>query len=61
MDVLNRFKYTQNDLQLHPLTHTGILPASKEYCVFPGFCEVYVHLREPGFSYTAARTASRAG
>jgi len=25
--------------------------ASSEYVVFPGFCDVHVHLREPGFSY----------
>ena len=24
---------------------------SDEYCVFPGFCDVHVHFREPGFSY----------
>ena len=24
---------------------------SPEYVVFPGFCDVHVHLREPGFSY----------
>ena len=24
---------------------------SPEYAVFPGFCDVHVHLREPGFSY----------
>ncbi len=24
---------------------------SPEYTVFPGFCDVHVHLREPGFSY----------
>ena len=29
----------------------GILPASDEYTVFPGFCDVHVHFREPGFSY----------
>ncbi len=22
-----------------------------EYCIFPGFCDVHVHFREPGFSY----------
>ncbi|MBO4289690.1 MAG: dihydroorotase [Lachnospiraceae bacterium] len=27
----------------------GIL--SSKYAVFPGFCEVHAHLREPGFSY----------
>ena len=25
--------------------------ASSEYVVFPGFCDVHVHFREPGFSY----------
>ena len=25
--------------------------ASTEYSVFPGFCDVHVHFREPGFSY----------
>ena len=25
--------------------------SSPEYTVFPGFCDVHVHLREPGFSY----------
>ena len=25
--------------------------ASGEYVVFPGFCDVHVHFREPGFSY----------
>ena len=24
---------------------------SSQYCVFPGFCDVHVHFREPGFSY----------
>ena len=24
---------------------------SEKYTVFPGFCDVHVHFREPGFSY----------
>ena len=51
MDVLNRFKYTRNDLLLHPLVEAGVLSVSREYTVLPGFCDVHVHLREPGFSY----------
>ena len=27
------------------------LPCDREYTVFPGFADVHVHLREPGFSY----------
>ena len=39
---------------------------SSEYQVFPGFCDVHVHFREPGFSYketiaTGSRAAARGG
>ncbi len=34
------------------LTQKGFLSLPQtEYIVFPGFCDVHVHLREPGFSY----------
>ena len=37
------------------------LPNNKNYCVFPGFCDVHVHFREPGFSYKETiRTGSMA-
>ena len=37
-----------------------------EYVIFPGFCDVHVHFREPGFSYketiaTGSRAAARGG
>ncbi len=39
---------------------------SSEYTVFPGFCDVHVHFREPGFSYketvsSGSRAAARGG
>ena len=39
---------------------------SPNYVVFPGFCDVHVHFREPGFSYketivTGSRSAARGG
>ncbi|MBQ9750158.1 MAG: dihydroorotase [Clostridia bacterium] len=39
---------------------------SSEYTVFPGFCDVHVHFREPGFSYketiaTGSLAAARGG
>ena len=39
---------------------------SPEYTVLPGFCDVHVHFREPGFSYketiaTGSRAAARGG
>ena len=37
------------------------LSHNKQYCVFPGFCDVHVHFREPGFSYKETiRTGSLA-
>ena len=39
---------------------------SPQYAVFPGFCDVHVHFREPGFSYketiaTGSRASARGG
>ena len=39
---------------------------SDEYVIFPGFCDVHVHFREPGFSYketiaSGCRAAARGG
>ena len=40
--------------------------ASDRYTIFPGFTDVHVHLREPGFSYketiaSGSRAAARGG
>ena len=42
------------------------LPDDREYTVFPGFADVHVHLREPGFSYketiaSGTRACARGG
>lgn len=47
-------------------TGAGESVFSKEYVVFPGFCDVHVHFRQPGFSYketiaTGSRSAARGG
>lgn len=39
---------------------------NKQYAILPGFCDVHVHFREPGFSFketikTGSRSASRGG
>ncbi len=45
----------------------AFLPSfSSKYAVFPGFCDVHVHFREPGFSYketilTGSEAAARGG
>ena len=37
-----------------------------QYAIFPGFCDVHVHFREPGFSYketmvSGSRASARGG
>ena len=44
----------------------GTRVSDSEYVVFPGFCDVHVHFREPGFSYketiaTGCASAARGG
>ena len=36
---------------LNCISDLGIRVSNFEYAVFPGFCDVHVHFREPGFSY----------
>ena len=49
------------------ILNTGDLSVSfDKYVIFPGFCDVHVHLREPGYSYketveTGTRSAARGG
>ena len=48
------------------LEKVGIGVSNSEYAVFPGFCDVHVHFREPGFSYketiaTGSRASARGG
>ncbi|MDO5478675.1 MAG: amidohydrolase family protein, partial [Clostridia bacterium] len=33
------------------LSQAALCDISPSYVVFPGFCDVHVHFREPGFSY----------
>ena len=50
-----------------PPVQAALLPVDPSACVvFPGFCDVHVHFREPGFSYketiaTGTRAAARGG
>ena len=54
------------DSFLIPSDETKAFFDSPEYTVFPGFCDVHVHFREPGFSYketirTGSMAAARGG
>ncbi len=45
---------------------SDLLSENPSYVVFPGFCDVHVHFREPGFSYketifSGSRAAARGG
>ncbi len=49
-----------------PLTAELLSSDVSEYAVFPGFCDVHVHFREPGFSYketivTGSKASARGG
>ena len=49
-----------------PLMETMAISPDSEYVVFPGFCDVHVHFREPGFSYketivTGSRASAAGG
>ena len=61
---------TGNYKRIDPKAEGIVLPlgsaVSNEYVMFPGFCDVHVHFREPGFSYketiyAASRAAARGG
>ena len=47
--------------------YSSLSPAEgRRYTIFPGFCDVHVHFREPGFSYketmeSGSRAAARGG
>ena len=46
------YRIHPSDLSLNrPIVETGVLPVPSGSVVFPGFCDVHVHFREPGFSY----------
>ena len=67
MVISSVFDPVQNDRQVHaPLYSAGVLSAFHDYTVLPGFCDVHVHFREPGFSYkesiaTGTAAAARGG
>ena len=51
---------------LAPLLDQLSVDDVSEYVVFPGFCDVHVHFREPGFSYketieTGSKASARGG
>ena len=54
-------------LSSNPLVVEAVSPfASREYVLLPGFCDVHVHFREPGFSYketivTGSKAAAAGG
>ena len=62
VSVLTDSSFTFRAAELLPLS----ADVSAQYVVFPGFCDVHVHFREPGFSYketmvTGSAAAARGG
>lgn len=59
-------KFKDECFHFSDATAAGRRVFSREYVVFPGFCDVHVHFREPGFSYketiaSGCRSAARGG
>ena len=52
-DILRKYSVFRNDRipAISPVLLEEDLPVSEELTIFPGFCDVHVHFREPGFSY----------
>ncbi len=54
-------------VESHLFSFDGIVAVnSPEYVIFPGFCDVHVHFREPGFSYketieTGSKASAKGG
>ncbi len=46
-----RFLSSENGVPYASRFQEALLPPTGSYFVFPGFCDVHVHFREPGFSY----------
>ncbi len=74
MSAMTKYKYISSVIQPEIAAHSkgvfssfsNLLNESKEYCIFPGFCDVHVHFREPGFSYketikSGSRASARGG
>ncbi len=63
----NKKYITENIIASCRKSVEALIPAfSSEYVVFPGFCDVHVHFREPGFSYketilSGSEAAARGG
>ena len=65
-ELRTQIELTRAACDLFSLKKKGALPAFHDYTVFPGFCDVHVHFREPGFSYketiaTGTKAAARGG
>ena len=68
IDSQNGFDVPFNSVVAEHLSSQDTLSVfnSSEYVIFPGFCDVHVHFREPGFSYketieTGCRASARGG
>ena len=59
-------KGLQSLLKGYSFDFGALSPITDEYFIFPGFCDVHVHFREPGFFYkesikTGSNSAARGG
>ena len=65
-NVVVRSEYAKAQIREFFSSQGGSFFNSPKYSVFPGFCDVHVHFRQPGFSYketikTGSNAAARGG
>ena len=51
MEFIEKYNWENADSVTASLDCSSFGPDKDKYFVFPGFCDVHVHFREPGFSY----------
>lgn len=71
-DISNKQKiefksnFVKDTFSVEAVSAEGVICDLSKYTVFPGFCDVHVHFREPGFSYketikTGSMAAAKGG
>lgn len=51
MKFIEKFNMENRDSVAASVDCSAFAPDNDKYVVFPGFCDVHIHFREPGFSY----------
>lgn len=66
LEKMNKYYYSAQEIEGLGTLIPSLTENDSSYTVFPGFCDVHVHFRQPGFSYketilTGSRAAAHGG